>query len=166
MIHTTVLLHETIDSLALERPTLPTPKIVVDGTLNNGGHSEEILNRYGNQVRLIGIDLSASAISRAAKQLEVHGARGAVTSFHQDNFRNVDTVLRNEGLADTGVLSGMVLDLGVSSEDLEASGRGFSFRKDEPLVMTYADVPAGNDLTAAMIVNSWDEKVIADIIFG
>ncbi len=146
-IHKTVLLQETIDGLNLQKGS-----VVIDGTFGGGGHSKEIGKRVEG-VRIIAIDQDVNA----GKDLD-----GRI-SFHNNNFRNLDQVLMEEGVQE---IDGLILDLGFSSDQLENSGRGFSFMKDEPLLMTMKANPRPEDLTAIDVVNTWSEENLADIIFG
>jgi len=158
-IHKTVLLNETIDGLNL--PASPSlggsqdKSIVVDGTFGGGGHSLEILKRYPN-VKVIAIDQDKGAFEKAKDKFEDFKGR---ISFLNINFSNLDILEEKK-------VDGIVLDLGLSSDQLENSGRGFSFKKDEPLLMTMKENPNEEDLTAMDIVNNWGEKNLADIIYG
>lgn len=152
--HRSVLLHEAIDALHIQ------PKdIVLDATLGGAGHAIQIAHRLSREGTLIGIDADAAAIERAHAAL-----LGVAPHVHlrRANFRNLEAVLQEIGI---GEISKAFFDLGWSGYQLEA-GRGFSFLKDEPLLMTYADSPTDGDLTAATIVNEWAEESIADVIFG
>ncbi len=122
---------------------------MVDATLGEGGHAFSICEALGSEGTLIGIDLNESNLERARRCLE-----GGVCQkkFYLDNFRNIANLVKE---ADA-----ILFDLGYSSGELEESSRGFSFQKDEPLFMNY-----GNDgLTAAEILNSWNEEKIAEIL--
>ena len=144
----------------------PKPgEIIVDGTLGSGGHSAEIAKALGNNGRLIVIDADAEAIERGqAKLADLPAQAGArcQIDFIQDNFRNLDQILEKLGVKE---INGLLLDLGLSSEELETSGRGFSFQKDEPLLMTFADPPADGAVEARKIVNDWPEEELARIIY-
>jgi|SRR3989344_354499 len=144
--HKTVLLNETIDGLDLKEDS-----VVLDATFGGGGHSAEILKRFP-EVKIIALDQDAS----------VWKSQPGI-SFHNKNFRNLDEVLKKEGKEK---VDGIIFDLGLSSDQLENSGRGFSFMKDEPLFMTMKENPRPEDLTAREIVNDWDEQNLADIIYG
>jgi 16S rRNA (cytosine1402-N4)-methyltransferase len=148
-VHQTVLLNETIEGLNLPK----RDSIVVDGTFGGGGHSLEILKRYP-QAKIIAIDQDKSAFEKAKSKFK--GLEDRIF-FINTNFRN----LSNEEKVD-----GVVLDLGLSSDQLENSGRGFSFKKDEPLLMTMKENPLPEDLTARDVVNGWSEENLADIIYG
>jgi 16S rRNA (cytosine1402-N4)-methyltransferase len=153
--HKTVLLQETIDGLNIQKGD-----VVVDGTLGGGGHSEEIARRGGKDITLIGIDMDDKALERARERI------GKITPhahFFKDNFRNIDKVLRKMGVDHADRI---LLDIGLSSDQFEVSGRGFTFKKDEPLLMTFSDDPTTHPFTAWTIVNEWAEESIADIIYG
>lgn len=151
-IHKSVLLPETVEGL-----NLPKGAIVIDGTLGGGGHSAEICRRYGG-VKIIAIDKDKSAWKRSKDKF-----KGCDVRFHAEDFRNLDEVLKKEKV---GNVDGIMLDLGLSSDELENSGRGFSFQRDEPLLMTMKEDPKPEDLTAYEVVNSWDESNLSDIIYG
>ncbi|KKP98067.1 MAG: Ribosomal RNA small subunit methyltransferase H [Candidatus Nomurabacteria bacterium GW2011_GWA1_36_15] len=113
-IHKTVLLNETIEGLNLQNKS-----VVLDATFGGGGHSKAILEKYPN-VKIIALDQDKS-VSKSLIDPRI--------SFHNLNFRDLDKVLEK------GV-DGIIFDLGLSSDQLENSGRGFSFIKNEPLLMT------------------------------
>ena len=143
-IHRTVLLNETIEGLNLKSDC-----VVLDCTFGGGGHSREVLRRFP-KARIIALDQDKSVWKNDDARI----------SFHNENFSNLDKVLRGEKV------DGIIFDLGLSSDQLENSGRGFSFLKDEPLLMTLKENPQAEDITAEEIVNSWEEKNLADIIYG
>jgi 16S rRNA (cytosine1402-N4)-methyltransferase len=153
--HIPVLLKEVVDGLNLQEGD-----IVVDGTINRGGHSKEICERIGKTGTLVGIDLDQGALDETAKNLK--GAKCKVI-LEKDNFRNLDKVIAKAGIEKVNAI---LVDLGFSSNQMDDSGRGFSFQKDEPLLMTLKDNPTEEDLTAKEIVNEWDEENIADVIYG
>lgn len=153
--HTTVLLKETIDALALE-----PGETVVDCTLGAGGHTEEVCRRFGDEVKIIGLDLDEDAISRSEKRLT---DMDCDTSFHLSNFRDFEKVLGDLNISE---VDGFLLDLGFSSYQIDDSGRGFTFKKDEPLTMTLKKDITESDVTAEMIVNHWSEESIANILYG
>ena len=152
-IHKTVLLNETIDGLNLSNKN---ELFVIDGTFGGGGHSLEILKKYPN-VKIIAIDQDKSVFEKAKDKFKDFSER---ISFINTNFSNLDNLKEIEKV------DGIILDLGLSSDQLENSGRGFSFKKDEPLLMTMKENPSSEDLTAIDIVNGWGEKNLADIIYG
>ena len=148
--HYSVMLSETIDGLCV-KPS----GIYVDGTLGGGGHSFEILSR-GADVRLIGIDQDTDAIAAAKNRLSVYGDR---VTYVNDNFRNVSDILDNLNIDE---IDGMVLDLGVSSYQLDNKDRGFSYMQDAPLDMR---MNRDNPKTAYQILNTYTENELSDIFF-
>ncbi len=152
-IHKTVLLHETIQGLNLDqKSTLGT--VVVDATFGGGGHSALICEKYPG-VHIVALDQDKAVGENVVAGCPVH--------FYNMNFRNLDHALARERLE---AVDGVVFDFGLSSDQLENSGRGFSFMKDEPLLMTLKENPSSEDITAYDIVNTWEEKNLADIIYG
>jgi 16S rRNA (cytosine1402-N4)-methyltransferase len=144
-VHKTVLLNETIEGLNLGEKSL-----ILDCTFGGGGHSKEILKRYP-KARIIALDQDKNALKNFSDDR---------ISLKNINFRNLDEALEKQKV------NGIIFDLGLSSDQLENSGRGFSFMKDEPLLMTMKENPSPEDLTARDIVNNWSEKSLADIIYG
>lgn len=153
--HKTVLLHESIDGLAITKGD-----IVVDGTLGGGGHSEEIARCYGSDITLIGIDMDTEALKRSEERISKITPKAL---FFKDNFRNIDKVIEKAGLHQ---VNRILLDIGLSSDQFEISGRGFSFKRDEPLLMTFSNNPEDHTFTAKDIVNEWAEESIADVIYA
>ena len=154
-IHRTVLLNEVIEGLNLNPKSL-----VIDCTFGGGGHSLEMCKKYPG-IKIIALDQDQSVFS--AKGGLASGWEGCNISFVNDNFRNIDKVLEKEGKRE---VDGIIFDLGLSSDQLENSGRGFSFLKNEPLLMTLKANPTSSDLTAQDVVNTWSEKNLSDIIYG
>ncbi len=155
LVHKTVLLKESIQGLEIKKGD-----IYLDGTLGSGGHAIEAL-RAGAEV--IGLDRDEDAILRAKKRFEEAGFSSSDFSLVKENFRNMDEVLPKLGKEK---VNRIMLDLGLSSDQLETSGRGFTFKKNEILLMTFKKNLGPEDLTAMHIVNDWDEANIADIIYG
>ncbi|MES2416185.1 MAG: 16S rRNA (cytosine(1402)-N(4))-methyltransferase RsmH [Patescibacteria group bacterium] len=153
-VHKTVLLQETVDGL-----NLPKDAFVVDGTFGGGGHSALICEKFPG-TKLIVIDQDKGAWEKAKDKFKVSDCK---VIFHNDNFRNIGKVLEKESIEK---VDGIILDLGLSSDQLDVSGRGFSFMRDEPLLMTMKENPSPEDITAKDIVNSWEEENLADIIYG
>jgi len=153
--HIPVLLQETLEGLALKEGDR-----VFEGTVGLGGHSEEILKRIGARGVYIGTDEDAQALARAKERLASYPAR---KMFYEDNFRNLDRVLDQAGVP---VVDKILLDIGLSNLQLEGSGRGFSFKRDEPLMMTFKIAPNEGDLTAREIVNEWAADSLTDVISG
>ena len=148
--HTSVLLEEVLDNLAI-RPD----GIYVDGTLGGGGHSYHILERLTAGGRLIGIDQDTDAIAAASGRLSEFG--GAVTIVH-DNYEHIGEVLRDLGI---GKVDGILLDLGVSSYQLDNPERGFTYRTDAPLDMR---MDRSSSLSAKEIVNTYPEEELTRIL--
>ncbi|MSR71178.1 MAG: 16S rRNA (cytosine(1402)-N(4))-methyltransferase RsmH [Candidatus Taylorbacteria bacterium] len=153
--HKSVLLQEVTEGLSVK-----SGDIIIDGTLGGGGHSVEIAKSLGAEVRIIGLDLDQDALTHAKERLDVYTNN---TSFHNVSFRHLDKVLEDLNIQK---VNRIILDLGLSSNQFENSGRGFSFQKNEPLLMTFKKELGPEDLTAKEIVNTWDESNIADIIYG
>lgn len=128
---------------------------VVDATLGGAGHSREILSKLGAKGHLVAFDADLEAIERART---IFGADKRVSLIHA-NFKNVREKLSEAGVA---AVDKVLFDLGWSGFQLDA-GRGFSFLSDESLSMAY---DAGQTLTAATIVNEWDESSISDVLYG
>lgn len=155
MTHVSVLLNESVDGLEIK-----PGDVFVDGTLGGGGHSEEVCNRFGNAVVMIGIDLDPDAISRASSRL---ASKECNFKAVQGSFRNIDSLVASLGFHNVDKI---LLDIGLSSNQFEDSGRGFSFQKDEPLIMSFKKELTEDDLTAREIVNDWDEENIRAILEG
>jgi 16S rRNA (cytosine1402-N4)-methyltransferase len=128
---------------------------VIDGTVGMGGHAEAVLAASGEDVRLLGLDADPDALRQAAERLARFGDR--VRLVHA-NFREVTRVAREHAV---GEARSVVLDLGVSSFQLDESARGFSFQRDEPLDMRLD--PTRGD-TAGDLLNHLDEETLARII--
>ena len=149
--HTSVLLYETVDSLNI-RPD----GIYVDGTLGGGGHASLVLNRLGEQGRLIGLDQDADAIAAAGERLKEYGDRVTVI---RTNYENIKDALASQGISGA---DGIYLDLGVSSYQLDTADRGFTYREDDaPLDMR---MDQRNTQTAKDIVNGYSEMELYRII--
>ncbi len=148
--HISVLLNESIDALNLR-----DGGIYVDGTLGGGGHSHEILSR-NDTVRLIGIDRDAEAIQAAKKRLEKFEGRFETVN---DNFSNVSAILSN---LEIPYIDGAILDLGVSSYQLDNAERGFSYMNDAPLDMR---MNRNDKLTAYDVVNEYEQKELEKIFY-
>jgi 16S rRNA (cytosine1402-N4)-methyltransferase len=152
--HDTVLLHEAVEGLSVA-----PGDVVVDGTFGAGGHFRELAIALGKKGTLIGIDADAASFERAAPLLETLKAEGPTMHLVNDNFRNIESILDGLGIA---CVDKALYDLGWNGFQL-AEGRGFSFRVDEPLHMTYGD-PQTNT-TAEDLVNSSTEEELADLIY-
>ena len=148
--HTSVLLDETIQALNIK-----PGGIYLDGTLGGGGHAYEVCKRLNENGCFYGIDQDASAIEAATKRLEKFGDK--VTIF-RNNYCNAKALLQEKGIA--GV-DGILLDLGVSSYQLDTVERGFTYKYDTPLEMR---MDQRQKLTARDIVNDYDESSLYRMI--
>ena len=149
--HVSVLLQECIDGLNIK-----PDGIYVDGTLGGAGHSSQIAARLTTG-RLIGIDRDPVALAAAGKRLEPYADR--VTLVHS-NFCEMDRVLQDLGI--TGV-DGILMDLGVSSPQLDDGERGFSYMVDAPLDMRMNN---GDALSAEIVVNTWSQEELKRILYN
>lgn len=148
--HISVLLEETIEQLQV-RPD----GIYVDGTLGGGGHSYHIASKLTEKGRLIGIDQDGAAIEAAAVRLKPYGDR---ITLIRDNYRNAGQALMRLGIER---VDGILLDLGVSSYQLDNAERGFSYQYDTPLDMR---MDLRQTTTAADILNGYGEMELYRVI--
>lgn len=155
MAHVPVLLKETIDGLSLKKGD-----VYLDATLGGGGHAEEVWNRMKDSVEIAGIDLDQTALDIARNRLEMSGCK--IKTLLQ-SFRNIDRAVEVLGIKSP---SKIVFDLGWNSMQVDEGERGFSFQRDEPLVMTFSKEISPEATTAYDIVNFWQEENIADIIYA
>ena len=149
-VHKSIMLEEVIESLAI-KPN----GIYVDGTLGGAGHSSEIVKRLGEDGRLIGIDQDGEAIEAATKRLKPYKDKVTIV---RSNYAQMKEVLRDLGIPK---VDGILLDLGVSSYQLDNAERGFTYREDAPLDMR---MDQRNTQTAADIVNTYSETELYHII--
>ena len=151
MLHKPVLLQEVLEFLDIK----PDDK-VFDGTLGSAGHAQAIVGIVSCK-NYVATDLDKEAIERAKSVLpeECH------QNLFEDSFENIDKVLHEKSWT---CVNKVLLDLGWSQDQFELSGRGFSFAKDEPLVMSFKANPSKNDITAYDMINFWHEDTLADII--
>lgn len=164
-LHKSVLLKESLDALDLH-----TGGVFVDATLGGGGHSAEVIARFGKEMKIVAIDLDQAAIDAAMKRLESGNVQ-----YYCGSFRNIDLALAGQKA------NGELFDLGWNADQFEAAERGFSFQKDGPLKMMFSQTETpgpkigvgasavANALprfTARDIVNSWEEQNIADVIYA
>ena len=192
-VHIPVLLNEVVEGLTTPRPlglssvsldpaiaghreTPTTPAgsadecpWYLDGTLGGAGHALAIAQAFKGKINLIGLDRDSQAIERAkqsftkleARSQELEGVAGKVI-LECESFRDLDKILDKHGVQSVDLI---LFDLGISSDELESSGKGFSFAKDEPLLMTMGN-PASYPFTARDVVNGWKEEDIANVIFA
>ena len=148
--HVSVLLNEAVDGLEI----MPDGTYV-DGTMGGGGHSKEILKQLDSGI-LIGFDRDETAISVCRKRLSEFGEK---VKFVNRNFFDIKKVLKELGI---DKIDGAVLDLGVSSYQLDTAERGFSYQHDAPLDMR---MNTKDTLSAKDVVNTYTKEQLADIIF-
>ncbi len=181
-VHVPVLLHEIVEAFTIassqkleawknQTPNskLPIPSFwYLDGTLGGGGHARALAQEFQkiNQTRnsqhklnIVGLDRDQLAIERAYELLKEKTDR---MILEVENYRNLDNILDAHHIPSVDFI---LLDLGISSDELDNSGKGFTFLKDEPLRMTMGD-PLKYPFTAEDIVNGWKEDDIANVIFG
>lgn len=154
--HIPVLLHETIELLAIK-----SDDVVVDATLGGGGHARDILKCLGGKGILVGIDADGEAVREAQETLK-DDIKAKTAHFVKANFRTLSSVLTKLNIQ---TIDKALFDLGWSAAQL-SRGRGFSFQTDEPLLMTYGDMPEDRVVTAALAVNTWSEETLRDILIG
>lgn len=145
-VHKSVLFNEAIDALAVTKE-----KIIIDGTAGGGGHSAKIAEKAG---RLIAVDRDPDAV----KTLRERFAESENVTVVNGNFADIKNIIASLGLEKT---DGLLLDLGVSSYQLDTAQRGFSYHKDAPLDMRMSK----SGLSARDVVNTYSEERLADIIF-
>jgi 16S rRNA (cytosine1402-N4)-methyltransferase len=148
--HISVLLDETIDGLDIK-----PDGIYVDGTLGGGGHSYEILKRLSPKGRLIGIDQDGEALKAAGERLKEFENQ---ITLVRSNYCEIDKVLKELNVEK---VDGILLDIGVSSYQLDNLERGFSYKSDAPLDMR---MDTRQELTAADVVNTYSENELFKII--
>ena len=148
--HVSVLLNEVLEGLNIKEDG-----VYVDGTLGGAGHSLEIVKRLKSGI-LVGIDQDEFALNKAGQVLDEFKDR--VKLIH-NNYENIDKVLEELGL---GQVDGILLDLGVSSHQLDEESRGFSHNKDAPLDMRMDNTA---DLTAWDVVNKYSKEDLEKIIW-
>ncbi|MEK7657793.1 MAG: 16S rRNA (cytosine(1402)-N(4))-methyltransferase RsmH [Patescibacteria group bacterium] len=153
--HKPVLLKEVIEILN------PKPgEFFIDGTVGGGGHSLEILKKIGKGGIFLGMDWDEKIIEQTKSKLDAVCQMSDVKCyFVHGNYADLPEILKENNLPKA---DGLILDLGMSSIQLERSGRGFSFLKDEPLDMRY-DI--AESLTAAEVINSFRENDLNDIFW-
>lgn len=148
--HVSVLLDETITGLNIK-----PDGIYVDGTLGGGGHAYEVLKRLSSKGRLIGIDQDGEALQAAGERLKEYKDK---VTLVRDNYCEIERVLKDLNIEK---VDGIVLDIGVSSYQLDNLERGFSYKSDAPLDMR---MDTRQKLTAADVVNTYSESELFKII--
>ena len=148
--HVSVLLDECIEGLQVK-----PDGIYVDGTLGGAGHGYEVCRRLSETGKLIGIDQDAAAIQTSTRRLREFGSRAVVV---KSNYLHMKQVLNGLGI---DKVDGILLDLGVSSYQLDTADRGFSYQVDAPLDMR---MDQNQTMTARELVNSYEEEKLYEII--
>lgn len=148
--HISVLLNESVDALNIK-----PDGIYADGTMGGGGHSEAIAKRLSTEGTLIGIDRDTEALNASSKRLSCF----ANVKYIHDNYKNIRQILDELGI---DKIDGAVLDLGVSSYQLDCAERGFSYMEDAPLDMRMNRDGGKN---AYDVVNTYPERELSDIFF-
>lgn len=169
MAHESVLLKEAIDGLDIQ-----AGDVYLDATTGGGGHMEEVWKRMSakggsasggkDSIVILGIDADEVSLQIAKERLDLSGAKPKLAVL---NFRNIDKVPEMFGIKNP---TKILFDLGWSSDqflgDNPEEGRGFSFQKDEPLIMTFGRKIKEEDITAYDVVNEWEERNLSDVIYG
>ncbi|MBR2283612.1 MAG: 16S rRNA (cytosine(1402)-N(4))-methyltransferase RsmH [Ruminococcus sp.] len=154
-IHIPVLLNECMDGLNVRQDGF-----YADCTAGGGGHSSAIAQRLGQNGRLIALDRDPDAVEAAGKRLRSGGFPCEIQVIHR-NYSELRSVLRELGYTENAVLDGVLMDLGVSSHQLDEAERGFSYHADAPLDMRMSQEGA----SAADLVNTLSEQQLSSILF-
>lgn len=147
--HLPVMLQECIEGLQIK-----SDAVIIDGTLGGGGHSRQILQQLGPEGKLIGIDKDEDAIERCQEKLGQFDNKILV----RDDFKNIKGILKELGIEK---IDGALLDLGVSSYQLDEQERGFSYNQDAPLDMR---MDRRQQLSAWQVVNEYPEEALRSIL--
>lgn len=153
MAHIPVLLKEVVEGLALGPGAT-----VIDGTLGGAGHAEALLEAVSPGGRLLGIDQDPAALKRSRQRLARFGSQ---VVFQQGSFRDLARLAAEAGFQ-AGTAQAVLLDIGISSFQLDEAARGFAIQAEGPLDMR---MDPGQPLTAAEVVNEWPQDELADIIY-
>ncbi len=156
-VHKSVLLQEVVDGLYIGLQGGET-KWYLDGTLGGAGHALAMAKAFKGNVNILGLDADSKAIERANVTLQGQCKR---LILETRSYRYLDEVLDKNEVQNIDL---MLLDLGLSSDELENSGKGFTFQKDEPLLMTFGD--KDYYFNAHDVVNSWKEEDLSNVIFA
>lgn len=157
MTHIPVLTNEVLEALS------PKPdENFIDGTIGQGGHAKLILEKTAPSGKVLGIDLDPKQIENCRNNLKDFGERLILANDSYINLKSLAEHLPAQAGNNFSPINGILLDLGFSSYQLEASEKGFSFQTDQPLDMRYDD--KRNNLTAEKIVNEWSEQEIEKIL--
>lgn len=155
--HIPVLLQEVVSGLQARKG-----EVILDATVGGGGHSEALCKSVGGGATFICLDADKDAIDRSRERLT---GCGCSFLFYETNYRYLDTALSALGVSG---INRALFDLGLSSFQLDppagGSGRGFSFMRDEPLLMTFKKNAGEETLTARTLINEWSEETLATLI--
>ena len=149
--HISVLLHESVEALNIK-----PDGIYADGTMGGGGHSEQIVQKLGDSGMLLGIDRDTEALAASQKRLSSYNN----VRYVHSNYKEIKEILSSLGV---DKLSGAVLDLGVSSNQLDCRERGFSYMEDAPLDMR---MNPEDPQSAYDVINTYSEEDLAKIFFA
>lgn len=150
--HKPIMLDECLEFLNIR-----SDGVYIDGTLGGAGHSSEILRRLGPKGLLIGIDQDRNAIEAATRKLESIDTQGQFIVVHT-NFENIREVIKTQQMK---AVDGILLDIGVSSHQLDEGERGFSYQQDAPLDMR---MNKGQEVDAAHVVNRYSKEQLTAVI--
>lgn len=154
-LHHTVMLDEAVSALSVQ-----SSGVYIDATLGGGGHSREIIGQLGKDNTFLGIDADQTALDVFMET--GLSATDAEIILERDNFKNIEAITEHYDLQN---IRGILADLGWRMDQFVDGGKGFSFKSDEPLHMTYGD-PKDYPFTAHDLVNEWDEEDIANVLYG
>ena len=155
MVHQPVLLKEVIEILNPQ-----SGQIYIDATIGGGGHAKEILERIKPNGKLLGIDWDKEQINRLEIKFSEYLKSNNLILVN-DNYKNLENIIKQYNFHK---VDGVLFDLGFSRYHIEESGKGFSFQKNEPLIMRYHELEGTSEITAAEIVNTWPEEKLEKIL--
>ena len=161
-VHIPIMLSAVIEGLDIKKG-----ERVADLTINRAGHSIEFAKIIGREGLLIGNDLDNVALREANINLRENISEDNLPEIIliNDNFKNIYNNL-SQSNPEVLPIDKILLDLGLSSQELDISNRGFSFLRDEPLQMTFKSDPTSDDITAKDVVNDWSEELLSDIMYN
>ena len=155
MVHQPVLLKEVIEILNPQ-----SGQIYIDATIGGGGHAKEILETIKPNGKLLGIDWDKEQIDRLKIKFSEYLKSNNLILVN-DNYKNLENIIKQYNFHK---VDGVLFDLGFSRYHIEESGKGFSFQKNEPLIMRYHELEGTSEITAAEIVNTWPEEKLEKIL--
>ncbi|MEK7116941.1 MAG: 16S rRNA (cytosine(1402)-N(4))-methyltransferase RsmH [Patescibacteria group bacterium] len=155
MAHESVLLQEVMEGLDFQ-----DGDVYLDATVGAGGHMEKVWQKMKERITICGIDADEMSINITKERLDLAGAKIKLGVL---NFRNID---KAPEILDIKNPTKILFDLGWSSDQFDEGDRGFSFQRDEPLLMTFKSGAEEEDTTAYDVVNRWGEENLANVIYG